>query len=262
MRWKTQKIKGPVLDKDLLTHLEESRGYFGHRGALEHRLKKSWLVHKDNNACFRLMEAKLVAVMSPEDTTVITILTQEMAQKKLPFDLDVAYEVYMDSLTAQSLNSQADAMMYAQPPGEADMSEFTSVTKEQFDNYPGLKQCEGEGTDLLYRVRNDETRPILEKHRDFADKLLELFEETGLSSQLAAGGLQAQLALATIAAATVTATDESLPQYARKAITSLAGEVGKQAHNARQWSVGAVATSRGDTIVQRRSAEEIATPRM
>lgn len=255
-RWKAEKIKGPISDKDLLTHLEEGQGYLGHRGNLEHRLKKSWLVHRDEKGCFRLMDSKLIAVMNPEDNTVITILTQEMAQKKLPFDIDIAYEVYMDALMPQLSNAQLDDSMPTEPSGEIEMSEFTTVTKEQFDNYPGQKRCEGEGTNLLFQVRNDETRPLSEKHRDFTDRLLELFEETGLAAQLAAGGLQAQLALTTIASATVTATDESLPQYARRAVTSLAQEVGKQARDAAFWNVGAVATSRNDTLVQRRLSED------
>lgn len=136
---------------------------------------------------------------------------------------------------------------------------FTSVTKDSFDSYPGQKRCEGEGDNLTFQVRNDEDRPLSAKQREFTDKLLDLFKETGLSDQLAVGGLQAQLALSTIAAATVAATDESLPQYARAAVTSLAQEIGRQAHDAKCWNAGAVASMRNHTVVQMREAETEAT---
>ncbi|TLX16207.1 hypothetical protein [Rhizobium sp. MHM7A] len=250
-----------ITDKDLLRHLEEGQGYLGHKGILEHRLKKSWRVHQNGNGCFRLLESGLVAVTNPADKTVITILTQEMAQKKVPFDLTLAFEVYTASLTAQSLNSQSTNIpIEGTGTGDDEMTGiFTNVTKDSFDSYPGQKRCEGEGSNLVYQVRNDEDRPLSAKQREFTDKLLELFKETGLSDQLALGGLQAQLALSTIAAATVTATDESLPQYARAAVTSLAQEVGKQAHHAKCWNVGAVASMRNHTVVQVREAEAEAT---
>lgn len=105
-RRKAGQITKNLTDIDLLRHLEEGQGYLGHKGILEHRLKKSWRVHHDKESCFRLLEAGLVAVTNPTDKTVITILTQEIAQKKVPFDLALAFEIYAASLTGQSLNSR------------------------------------------------------------------------------------------------------------------------------------------------------------
>ncbi len=259
-RRKTGQIAKTLTDKDFLEHLAEGRGCLGHRATLEHRLKKSWRIHDDKASCFRLLEGKLVAVMNAADNTVVTILTQEIAQKKVPVDLTFAFDVYSASLTAQLLNSQSSINIKGTDCREDNMTSFYStVTKDSFDCYPGEKRRAGEGNDLVYEVRNDEERPLSDRQREFADKLLELFKETGLSEQLAVGGLQAQLALSTIAAATVTATDESLPQYARAAVTSLAQEVSKQAHDAKCWNAGAVASRRNHTVVQVREAEATTT---
>jgi hypothetical protein len=94
-----------LTDKDLLKHLEDVHGYLGHKGVLEHRLKKSWQIHKDDGACFRILEADLVAVTNLADNTVVTILTKEIAQKKIPFDLNETFEAYMAALASQASNS-------------------------------------------------------------------------------------------------------------------------------------------------------------
>jgi hypothetical protein len=106
-RKKAGRIAKTLTDKDLLNHLAEGHGYLGHKGILEHRLKKSWRIHQDAESCFRLLEKGLIAVTNSTDKTVVTILTQEIAQKKIPFDLNLALEVYETSLTSQLLTSQA-----------------------------------------------------------------------------------------------------------------------------------------------------------
>lgn len=141
-RKKAGQIVKNLADKDLLRHLEEGQGYLGHKGILEHRLKKSWRVHQDGNGCFRLLESGLVAVTNPADKTVITILTQEIAQKKVPFDLTLAFEVYTASLTAQLLNSQSTNNINGTGTGDDEMtSMFTScshltATVRQSDERP------------------------------------------------------------------------------------------------------------------------------
>jgi hypothetical protein len=101
-----------LTDKDLLQHLEEGQGYLGHKSVLEHRLKKSWQIHRDDGACFRILDAELVAVTNTADNTVLTILTKEIAQKRIPFDLGLTFEVYRTSLISQSLTNQGGK----QPP--------------------------------------------------------------------------------------------------------------------------------------------------
>jgi hypothetical protein len=139
---------------------------------------------------------------------------------------------------------------------------YISVAKDVFEAYPGQKRYNRDGNGELYEVRSDEERQLTTAQREFTDKLLALFEETGIKDQLATGGLQAQIALSTIAAGTIAATDESLPQYARAAVVSLAQEVVKQAHDAKCWSAGAVATRRNHTVAQIRDEASRVTVKM
>ena len=103
-RFKTGLSGKKPTDKDLLDHLKNGQGYLGHKGVLEHRLKKSWCIHKNAERCFRILEADLVAVTNIADNTVVTILTRKIAQKKIPFDLGPIFETYAKSLTSQSAN--------------------------------------------------------------------------------------------------------------------------------------------------------------
>lgn len=165
-RRKIGQIANTLTDKDFLKHLAEGQGCRGHMATLVHRLKKSWRIHRDEESCFRLLEGKLVAVMNAADNTVVTILTQDIAQKKVPVDLTFAFEVYAASLEAQLLNSQTLSNIKEANSEAADMmSDYSNVTKDSFDSYPGEKLCVGEGNDLVHQVRNDDDRPISDRQR-------------------------------------------------------------------------------------------------
>lgn len=126
---------------------------------------------------------------------------------------------------------------------------YTKVSAEKFNAYRGEKMASGE----TFYVRNDEDRPVSNKGRALADRLIEVLREEGLLDQIAKGGLSAALALDHLAEATVTVTDEALPQYARTAVRSYEMAVTKYAKDALSWSVGATHSS--ENVLARRNAE-------
>lgn len=119
------------------------------------------------------------------------------------------------------------------------MTEYLKVDQQRFEAYPGEKHSDGRGGEMTYRIAMGETRPVSDEKRELADRFLQLLDEMGLADDLAAGGLHCGQAIDRISAAIVTAIDESLPQYARKAVGSLARCVGKEAEASLAWADGA-----------------------
>lgn len=138
------------------------------------------------------------------------------------------------------------------------MTEYLKVDREQFEAYPGEKLSDGQGREMTYRIAMGETRPLSDEERALADRFAQLFDETGLTENLEVGGVPCAIAIHRISSAIVAALDESLPQYARKALASFAKDVDKEAGNSLAWAAGAGYS--GNTLRQMRTVEAEQAP--
>jgi len=137
--------------------------------------------------------------------------------------------------------------------------EFTKVTRQQFDAYPGEKRAAGPSGQVEYLVRSDEQRPMTDRARLLADRFIAVLEEEGLVEEMAKGGLPLASILRDLASAGVAVVDECSPEYARKAVLSYALETAEVTKSAQLWASGAGVSN--ETIHGRRKAEAGASPR-
>jgi len=136
--------------------------------------------------------------------------------------------------------------------------DFSKVTRQQFEAYPGEKRAVGPSGQVEYLVRSDEQRPMSDRARLLADRFIAVLEEEGLVEEMAKGGLPLASIIRDLASAGVAVVDECSPEYARKSVMSYALETAEVTKSAQLWATGAGVSN--ETIHERRKAEAGSAP--